>query len=332
MSPLRLGFLGVAHMHAYSYASCALRDESCAPAGVWDPVVTRAQSFADRFGLQILESADALLDGVDAVVIASENKRHAEFGAKAAAAGKAILCEKPLVTSETEAGVFQDALRRHPVPVMIAFPCRYSPAFIRARDQHRQGQLGPLLAICATNRGRCPFDWFVDPELSGGGAMIDHVVHVADLLRALLGDDPIRVQAQIGHNMYGQAWEDCAMLTLEYADGRFASLDSSWSRPQSYKTWGDVTMNLVYEKGVVELDLFNQHIDRFSNEGTSHVWAGYGSDLDGALLADFVAAVTTGGPTPITFEDGLAAARVAIAGYASVAAGGIPAEVKGSRN
>jgi len=289
MSALRLGFLGIAHMHAYSYASCALRQDGCTAVGVWDPDLERAQAFAQRFSLPVFESAEALLKDVDAVVLASENKRHAEMGAQAAGAGKAILCEKPLVTNEAEAAQFARALAESPVPVMIAFPCRYSPAFIKARDQHRQGDLGPLLAICATNRGRCPFDWFVDPERSGGGAMIDHVVHVADLLRALLGIDPVRVQAQVGNNLYGQAWEDTAMLTLEYADGRFATLDSSWSRPQSYKTWGDVTMNLIYEKGVVELDLFNQHLDRFSNSGSpSHAWSGYGSDLDGALLADFV--------------------------------------------
>src|SRR5207253_2134250 len=97
------------------------------------------------------------------------------------------------------------------VKVMTAFPCRYAPSFTRLQERVKAGDIGPIKAICATNRGRCPFDWFVQENLSGGGAMIDHTVHVTDLLRALLGEEPTRVQAQTGSNMYGQSWDDTAM-------------------------------------------------------------------------------------------------------------------------
>ena len=204
---------------------------------------------------------------------------------------------------------------------MTAFPCRYAPSFIRLVERVKGGDIGAIKAICATNHGRCPFDWFVEPELSGGGAMIDHTVHVADLLRVLLGEEPTRVQAQTGTKMYGKTWDDTAMLTIEFPSGVFATLDSSWSRPQSFKTWGDVTMNVVGESGVIELNMFGQEIDRYSDGKVTHSVAGYGSDADGGLVNDFVRCCIEGTPPPITAFDGIQAARVAMAGYRSAAAG-----------
>ena len=147
--------------------------------------------------------------------------------------------------------------------------------------------------------------------------MIDHTVHVADLFRDLLGEEPSSVVAQVGSNMHGQEWEDTAMLNLEFPSGVFASLDSSWSRPQSYKTWGDVTMNVVGEKGVIELDLFNQEVQVYTDR---HSVAGYGSDLDEMLVTEFIDCVKTGRQPQTDLEAGLAASAVAIAGYESLKA------------
>src|SRR5207237_7741980 len=164
------------------------------------------------------------------------------------------------------------------------------------------GEIEKIEGICATNRGKCPFGWFVEKEKSGGGSMIDHVVHVADLLRVLLGEEVATVQAQTGNNMYGKEWEDTAMLTLEFPSGIFATIDSSWSRPQSFKTWGDVTMNVVGEQGVIELNMFGQEIDRYVDGQVTHTVAGYGSNLDAALIGDFVKCCLEGSEPPITAE------------------------------
>ena len=151
--------------------------------------------------------------------------------------------------------------------------------------------------------------------------MIDHTVHVADLLRVLLGEGPDTVQAFGGNRMYGEDWEDTAMLTLQFPGGVFATLDSSWSRPKSYKTWGDVTMNVVGEKGVLEMNMFSQAFDLFAEHTPSHQIAGYGSDLDGALIADFVGSLMYERPVPISKDDGWAAVQVALAGYESAKSG-----------
>jgi predicted dehydrogenase len=316
---LRVGILSVAHLHAWGYVAAMKAHPEVDLAGAWDDNSERLTLFAKSADIAQFEDIDLLLDRVDAVVICSENTRHASMAQKAESRGKHILCEKPLVTNEADAATMREIAER--VKVMTAFPCRYSPAFKRLRERVEAGEIGAIKAICATNRGRCPFDWFVQTELSGGGAMIDHTVHVADLLRVLLGEEPARVQAQTGTNMYGKEWDDTAMLTLEFPSGIFATLDSSWSRPQSYKTWGDVTMNVVGEQGVIELNMFGQEIDVYSDGTVTHTLAGYGSNLDSALVDDFVRCCLEDTSSPISVHDGIQAARVAMAGYRSAELG-----------
>jgi predicted dehydrogenase len=318
---LRVGIVSTAHLHVWSYAGLLKAHPQAEIVGVWDDDSERGDAFGERIGVPVDRDLDALLDRCDAAVIMSENLRHREHIERAAKAGKAILCEKPLVVSEEDADGVRRVLDETGAPLMTAFPCRYSPAFARLRERVSLGDVGRIRALCTTNRGMCPGGWFVQPDLSGGGAMIDHVVHVADLLRVLLDEEPVRVFAATGSNMYDMPVDDTAMLTIEFGSGIFATLDSSWSRPKGYKTWGDVTMNVVGDDGVLELDMFGPAVDRFADTKPSHTVAPYGSSLDGGLVDDFVRCALEGTPMPITAHDGIQAARVAIAGYRSAEMG-----------
>ncbi len=312
--PIRVGFLGVAHMHAWGYVSALQNCTEARASAVWDPETKRKDTFALENGLHQAASIDDLLERSDAVIVTSANKSHAELVERAAAAGKPILCEKPLVTTNEEAERMKAAVNGKS-RLMTSFPCRFSPAYVRLKERVKAGDVGAIVGICATNRGKCPFDWFVDVEQSGGGAMIDHTVHVADLLRDLLGEEPTSVQAQTGSNMYGKEWEDTAMLTLQYGSGVFASLDSSWSRSQTFKTWGDVTMNVVGEKGAIEMNMFGQSAEVWTS---AHGMSSYGSNLDQALVGEWLASILEDREPSVTLEDGLAASRVAIRAYESV--------------
>lgn len=320
--PVKFGILGVAHLHAFGYVKGIRECPGAEYIGVWDEDGQRSGKFVSAVRGITYKSAEALLDDVDAVVVCSENTTHAKYIRLAAQAGKHVLCEKPLVTDAEEGERLLEFVAQKGVKLMTAFPCRYSPAFTRMVERVRSGELGTIRAICATNRGRCPFDWFVEKSKSGGGAMIDHVVHVADLLRILLGEEAARVQAQIGHNMYGKDWEDTAMLTIEFPSGVFATLDSSWSRPASFKTWGDVTMTVVGDRGLIEVDLFNQSWDVYRNSSNpSHNLGFFGSDTDSLLVADFMRAIVEDREPTVTGHDGLQAAKWALAGYHSVQEG-----------
>lgn len=315
--PIKVGILGVAHVHTPSYARCLAADPAASYVGASDHDAGRAAEFCKTYGGNALSEAD-LIASSDAVVICSENVYHEELAMKAFAARKHVLSEKPLSTTVASAELMVESAAKAGVLLMTGFPCPFSPAFQSAVRRINAGEIGKVLAMSTTNRGTCPFGWFTNPELSGGGALIDHVVHVADLLRRIKGQTPTSVSASVSSNIYGQSWEDCAMLTLNFADGTFATLDSSWSRPTSYHTWGDVTLNIVGTEGLIELDLFGSSVHAYNPGDKTHISHSYVSSLDGMMVREFLDAISEGRAPMVTGQDGLEAVRVAEMAYASL--------------
>lgn len=321
--PLRVGFVTAAHLHVWSYIHCLRGRSDVVLVGIWDHDAERGKAFAERNGFTQFDTREELMEKCDAVAIVSENKRHAEDIEAAFNGGCHVICEKPIATSLDEIDRIRTALStRSDLVAMTAFPCRYSPSYQRLKAAVREGKIGELKALATTNRGKSPGGWFIQPELSGGGAMIDHTVHVADLLFDLLDCKVAHVQAQTGNNMYGgKNWDDTAMLTIEYTNGVFATLDSSWSRPGSYRTWGDVTITAVGDAGVIELDMFGQEVHHYAKQTPNHQVAGFGSNLDALMVEEWLNAITER-RTPLTsIEDGIRASEVAMAGYRSVESG-----------
>ncbi len=319
---VKIGILSVAHMHAYSYASAVNALPGAELVGIADHDQARAESAAKTFATRAFGSYEELLAAdIDAVIVGSENVRHRPLTEMAAAAGKHILCEKPLATSVADGRAMLAACKSAGVQLMTAFPCRFSPAMVRLKSAVDNGDIGKVIAVRGTNRGRCPFDWFTQLDQSGGGAVIDHTVHVTDLMRWLLKSEVTEVYAEISNRMFQQEFDDTGFLTLEFDNGVFATLDSSWSRPKSFPTWGDVTLSVVGEKGVLTLDMFSQNLVLYSDKTGGVSWSPWGSNIDELMVAAFAKAVASGSPLPITGEDGLAAAAVSFAAYASAKAG-----------
>lgn len=315
---IRVGILGVAHVHTPSYVH-ALKSQAAAELiGHWDRDGERSAEFAQQFQSQSFASVESLLGACDAVVICAENLFHADLLERALAQRKPALCEKPLAASTQELERIHKLVASGGAFVMTAFPCPYSPVFQKLTQRVRNGEIGKVLAINATNRGKCPFGWFVDPSLSGGGCMIDHTVHVADLIYRLLGESPTKVSAQTGSNMYGEEWEDTAHLTLDYPSGVFATLDSSWSRSKNYHTWGDVNITVVGESGVIETSLFNQGITVTRD---SSQLIGTGSNLDNLMVSEFISKIQNSATSVDTASFGIKASQVALAAYQSVESG-----------
>jgi len=322
---VRVGIISAAHVHAPSFANCLKNHPAAELVGITDSQAERGSEFASRFEIPFFSDQNDLISQVDAVVIASENMNHKDHIAAGIAAGKHVLCEKPIAPNAAHADEIDNLISGSKLTLATAFPCPFSPNYLNAESRILNGDLGKILAFSTTNQGRCPHSWFVDPAQSGGGAMIDHVVHVSDLLRRLLGEDPLNVQAQIGNKMYGLPVDDIAMVTVQFGSGAFATIDSSWSKPANYPMWGNVNLNIIGEKGVVELDLFSQGVATVGPNGAG--FAGSGSNLDALMMADFISAIENGHAPKSTLADGLWASRIAIAAYKSVANQGQPAAV-----
>ncbi len=323
---MRIGVWSLAHLHAYSYVSALSARRDVRFVGLADDDAARGARWAHEHGVPFFADADDLLGQVDAVVITSANADHRAMALRAAERGVAVLLEKPLATTVAGATEIVTAFERHNLTLATAFPCPFSPAFAALLESARAGRLGRILAVRATNRGTMPGGFFIQPERSGGGAVIDHTVHVADLLRRLTGAEVERVYAQVGHGLFHQEWDDSGILTIDLSDGSFASLDCSWSRPASYPTWGDVTLRVIGERGNASADLFGQHLTHYPAEPSAPRWEAWGSDLDALMISDFLGAVREGRRPKSDGVDGLRALEVALAAYRS-AETGRPVEV-----
>lgn len=316
---MRVGMISFAHMHAYSYAQALLRLPEVVLAGVADDDPARGRKAAQELNTAWYERLDDLLAAVDAVVICSENAKHAEHAIAAANAGKHILCEKPIATTIEDAHAMIEAAERNGVQLMIAFPCRFSAVAQQACERVRSGEFGRIVAINGTNRGTMPWGWFADPALAGGGAVMDHTVHVLDVMRWMMpGAEVVELYAEVDRLFHDDAAvDDCGLLTFAFDNGVVATLDPSWSRSRSFPVWGDLTLDITGSEGVCKVDLYKQHLTLHSDDTMKTTKPFWGTDPDEELVRHFVHSVAAGTPVSVTGVDGLRALEVALAAYSS---------------
>ncbi|CEK18876.1 predicted dehydrogenase [Chthonomonas calidirosea] len=317
--PVRIGIMSFAHLHADSYAHCIVSRPDTELVGIADHDPERARRKAEQFQTQAFPDYEALLADprVQAVVICSENARHRKLTEMAAAAGKHVLCEKPIATSMADGEAMIAACKAAGVQLMISFPCRYSPVMQRLKARLDRGDAGTILAFRGTNRGRNPGGWFNILSESGGGATIDHTVHVVDLMRWLTHSEVKQVYAEISNGIEHKPFDDVSFLSLTFDNGVFATLDASWSRPKCFPTWGDVTLEVVTDRGTLSMDMFSQNLVLYSDRDRSITWHNWGGNMDDGLIGAFAESVRENKPAPITGEDGLRAVEVAFAAYRS---------------
>ena len=321
---MKIGVLSFAHMHAYSYATCLKQIPEVDLAGIADHDAARGQKMAGEFGTRYYPTPQALLDqGLDGVIITAENARHLELVELAAGKVPYILCEKPIADTLAAGQQILDICQQRGTKLGTAFPVRFAPAIQRLRQMLRQDKVGRVYALKTTNHGSMPGGWFIEKALSGGGAVIDHTVHVMDVLRWFWDTEVTEVYAEVGYDLLhpNLGIDDAGLLSFKLANGAFGTLDTSWSRPKSYPTWGDVTLEVVGEKGVVNVDAFAQQIAVYSDKAGKGSWVNWGSNMDMGLIKDFVQAIATGGLPCASGYDGLKALEVAIGAYRSAETG-----------
>ncbi len=327
MTSLRIGLLSSAHVHAATWVACLQQRPEVTLLGVADEDAARGRAFAAQQDLPYFESYAALLaEGPTAVVICSENTRHAALVELAAAAGAHILCEKPLATTAAAARRMLTQCDEAGVTLMTALPMRFSPPVMAAREALLAGQVGRIYGCNATNQGQLPLDfpWFIDPGLAGGGALMDHIVHVADLLRWFFGSEVREVYALANRILQRELRprvETGGVALLDFADGSFASIDCSWSRPANYPTWGNVKLEIVGAEGLLSLDAFRQASTVYRRGAPGALLAYWGSDANQGLIDEFVTAIAQGRAMSISGHDGVQASAIAEAALLSARSG-----------
>ena len=317
-APLKVALMSCAHTHAVSYAS-QLGGRTDVELVVADP-----DGYGDVRGERVVPSYEeawgAWPEGPDAIVVTSANAHHKDLVLEAARRGVHVLCEKPLATTVADAEAMVAACREAGVVLMTAFPVHFSPAVEALRTAVADGTLGEVIGLTGTNNGKLPAgrDWFTDVELAGGGSLVDHTVHIAEILDAMFGE-PATVHAVSNRILYadraGEGAETGGLVTLGYASGMVATIDCSWSQPADAPTWGGLRLQAVGTGGQLQIDAFAQHV------GGHDQWLPYGTDTDGLLLEAFLDAVRAGEAVAPTGDVGLRTVRVVAAAQESVRTG-----------
>jgi predicted dehydrogenase len=324
---MKIGIMSFAHLHAEAYIQNLRAIPGVEFIGIADEDLARGRHFADLYETHLFPGYEALLAAEpDGVLVCSENVRHRPLVEMAAQAGVNVLCEKPLATTLEDARAIVDVCREAGVVLMTAFPMRFSAPMVEVKAQLDADALGRIYCFNSTNQGRMPIHeraWFVDKELAGGGAVMDHTVHLADILRWFLDSEVVEVYAQTNHILHADIVdvETAGLLMLTFADGTFATIDCSWSKPFNYPTWGGLTLEIISERGLTVVDGFSQNLNLFTQTPPANNWAYWGSDANQGMVAEFVAALREGRETAVTGEDGYKALEITLAAYRSAAVG-----------
>ncbi|MFV0302083.1 MAG: Gfo/Idh/MocA family oxidoreductase, partial [Paracoccus sp. (in: a-proteobacteria)] len=190
----RIAVLGtgrIGRMHAENIAA----HPRARLAGVYDIHAPAAQDVAQKLGVQQFDSVAAVLASadVDAVLIATSTPTHADLIEQAVAAGKAILCEKPIDLSLARVNACADAIRGTDLPIMLGFVRRFDSGHAGIRRAIASGRIGELHQVTITSRdpGMAPDSYI---EVSGG-IFRDMTIHDFDMARFILGEEVTEVTA-----------------------------------------------------------------------------------------------------------------------------------------
>ena len=278
----------------------------------------RAASFAEthsiaRSGTDLVA---ALADpAVDAVYISSTNEKHHHQAVAALAAGKHVLCEKPLATRIDDALDMVQAAEKAGLVFATNHHLRSSGSHRAIRDLIASGKVGKVLSLRIFHAGELPVHlrgWRLDNPVAGGGVIADLTVHNADTARYLLGEDPVSVVAHMGASGLGQGVEDSAMSVWAMPSG--AMVFSHESFTHSFAGTGlevHGTKGSILARGVLSQEP-NGEIDLVTAEGTTRVPYEPGGLYEN-VVRNFCAAVDGTAFPAASGRDGINALQIAYA-------------------
>jgi 1,5-anhydro-D-fructose reductase (1,5-anhydro-D-mannitol-forming) len=254
--------------------------------------------------------------GIDAVYVSTTNELHHPQTLAAAAAGKHVLCEKPLALSLAQAEEMVAACRRAGVVLATNHHLRNAATQRAMRAAIAAGRIGRPLFARVFHAVRLPDHlrgWRLDRPAAGAGVVLDIAVHDADTLRFVLDDEPVEVAAMVQEGGLGVAGvEDGAMLTLRFASGLLAQCHEAFTTgfaPTGLEVHG--TLGSLIGRDCTSQRPVGTVVLRHAG-GEEPLPLAHENLYERALRA-FHAAVRGEGPPAASGEDGVASLAVALA-------------------
>jgi myo-inositol 2-dehydrogenase/D-chiro-inositol 1-dehydrogenase len=315
---VRVGIVGagyIAGSHAAAYAAHPGVEITL----VVDPVADKAAALAERYAARPLADLDELLaSDVDAISVCTPSPAHADVVVAALAAGKHVLCEKPIARTLADAERIVEAGRRAPGLLMVGHVSRFEPDHRAARDAVLAGRIGEVRMMSQTVAGEMPQwseqGWLADADQSGG-PLVDLAIHSFDYLTWVCGAHPERVHAVGASRPDGLV--DYAIATVRYDTGALAVVETSWGHPAGHGL--DLATELSGTGGRITWDYGGVAVGSVRRAGQPpRAISQLGNRGFVAQVGAFLDAIASGGPSPVPAEEALVALEIALAAVESL--------------
>ena len=321
---LRIGVVGggfIARAHATAWRALAVRRLF-----VFDTHPGRAQETAVAGDGEVAPSLTELIEAVDVVDVCIPTDIHRVTVEAAAAAGREVICEKPMARTVDDATAMAAACQKAGVRLFAAHVLRYFPEYAAAQAAVATGRIGRPAVLRLRRESsrpvRPPDSWIFD-EARSGGLMLDLMIHDFDYARWIAGEvDSVmarRVRDASGVEV------DYAVAILRHASGALTHVTGAWSYPGPVFRTG---FELAGDGGLIEYEsVDHEPISRYlaTGDGGAEPIGLPASPVDEdpftAELGDFARAIVTGSPPRVSTEDGIAALRIGLAAIESSRSG-----------
>ena len=321
---LKVGLLGagrIATVHARAIS--AHRDSALV--AVSDVIEENAKKLGSEYGVAVRSSDEIINDPeIDAILIATSTDTHSDFIEASTAAGKAVLCEKPVDLDLARAEACAAAVSNSGQPVMIGFNRRFDPNFGALKAASAAGEIGKseLLSITSFDPAPPPVSYI---KVSGG-LFRDMMIHDFDMANFLMGEAPVSIMAtgsSIVDPEIGAAGDvDTAVVTMTYAGGKIAVIKNSRRAAYGY----DQRVELLGSEGMLQAqNMLENTIVKSTATGVTGAKPTYfflerympAYEAEWSAFVDGV----QNGEMPVTLNDGVAALAMAEAAAQSAKSG-----------
>lgn len=298
-------------------------DERSRLVAIADVVEEAAAGLASQHGAQARSVEEIFSDAdINAVLVASSTETHVDLIRRGVAAGKAVLCEKPLDNNLERAIACAKATAGASTPVMMGFNRRFDPNFAALKAAADAGEIGKVETLTVTSFDPAP------PPISyiktSGGQLRDQMIHDFDICCWLLGvpekvtaTGSCLVDAEIG----AAGDVDTSVVILQYADGRLATIRNTRRAAYGY----DQRIELLGADGMLAADnVLENTVSKSTKDGVTSAKPMY-FFLERYMRAyeeewrQFLDAVSSGGAVPVEVQDGVNALALAEAALVSLA-------------
>lgn len=258
---LRLGLVGggmIGQIHADGLCKLA-EDGEIVPVGAADPSADARDAVARNCPFQyVAEDPMTVINDseVEAVMIASPTSTHRDLVIATLRAGKALLCEKPLAPSFEEVQELCSAVAASGVTAQVGFHSRFHPLIGELRDTVVSGELGKAMGYTVRDDQYWPTgdmvpghsSWRSQKTHAGGGALLEHSIHAADILCWLFG--PAKRVDALTRSVFGYDVEDVAALSIAHESGVVGTLLSVFNGVRGRE---ERRLEVFFEHGAVEV-------------------------------------------------------------------------------